>query len=111
MISPERHAAPVVPPVGVLGRLPGKWDLHALETLVPAAGSGTLRIITPSGKDVWEWDGHSMSWNNQWMQSAPAKGSHHGTRRGGGGNGTSSQGSTSHGGCGSWDLTSAKFWV
>ena len=80
----------------------GKWDLHALQTLVPAAGSGTLRIITPSGKDVWQWDGHSMSWNNQWMQSPPAKGSHHGSGHDSTGKG-SSQGSTGHGGCGSWD--------
>ena len=80
----------------------GKWDLHALQTLVPAAGSGTLRIITRSGKDVWQWDGHSMSWNNQWMQSPPAKGSHYGTGHDSTGKG-SSQGSTGHGGCGSWD--------
>ena len=63
----------------------GKWDLHALETLVPAAGSGTLRVVTPSGKDVWQWNGHSMSWNDQWMQRGQARSSS-GTQHGSSGN-------------------------
>ncbi len=67
----------------------GKWDLHALETLVPAAGPGTVRVVTPAGQDVWQWDGHEMSWNDQWMQGTGS--GHHGTGQG------------SSGDCGSWD--------
>jgi two-component system OmpR family sensor kinase/two-component system sensor histidine kinase BaeS len=73
----------------------GKWDLHALQTLVPAAGPGTVRVVTPAGQDVWQWDGHEMSWNDHWMEGSQA--SSHGTGQGSGqGGGTSS-------GCGSWD--------
>jgi signal transduction histidine kinase len=85
----------------------GKWDLRALEGLVPAAGDGTVRLVTPTGKDVWQWDGHRMSWNNQWIQSAsPAKPRRHnaehathGTR----GNGGTGQNGSGQGNCGSWD--------
>jgi two-component system sensor histidine kinase BaeS len=82
----------------------GKWDLHALEGLVPDVGPGTLRVITPSGKNVWQWDGHQMSWDNRWMQQAPAHYNHHatGNKPKSGGNG-SGRGSAGHGGCGSWD--------
>lgn len=76
----------------------GKWDLHALETLVPAAGPGTVRVVTPSGQSVWQWDGHEMSWNDQWMQGSQASSGQHGTGQGNGG-----QGSGSSGNCGSWD--------
>jgi len=76
----------------------GKWDLHALATLVPAAGAGTVRVLTPSGSNVWQWNGHQMSWNNQWMQHAPASSTHHGS----GGNGSTGQGSSGQGDCGSW---------
>jgi hypothetical protein len=36
----------------------GKWDLHALKSLAPAGGPVALRILTPSGQRVWQWDGH-----------------------------------------------------
>jgi hypothetical protein len=65
-----------------------KWDLHALETLIPAVGPGAVRLVTPSGKDVWQWDGHKMSWNTQWMQHAPVKTSHHAARHHNEGNGS-----------------------
>src|SRR5512142_2797446 len=52
----------------------GKWDLHALQTLVPAAGPGTVRVLTPSGQDVWQWDGHEMSWNDHWMEGSQGSG-------------------------------------
>src|SRR5512142_818531 len=41
----------------------GKWDLRALAAAAPAAGTGTVQVQTPAGHDVWQWDGHSMSWN------------------------------------------------
>lgn len=69
----------------------GKWDLHALQTLVPATGPGTVRVVTPSGQDVWQWDGHEMSWNDQWMQGGSG---HHGTGQGASGRSSN---------CGSWD--------
>ncbi len=78
----------------------GKWDLHALETLVPAAGPGTVRVVTPSGQDVWQWDGHEMSWNGEWMQGGQGSG-HHGTGQGSGNSGGNSGGGS--GDCGSWD--------
>jgi len=85
----------------------GKWDLRALEGLVPAVGSGVLRVVTPSGRGVWQWDGHRMSWNNQWMQHAPAKTGHrhsgHGTTGNRSGSGSGGQGGTGQGNCGSWD--------
>ncbi len=36
----------------------GRWDPTALATLVPTVGSGTVRVVTPAGQDVWHWDGH-----------------------------------------------------
>jgi two-component system, OmpR family, sensor histidine kinase BaeS len=82
----------------------GKWDLHALQALIQAAGTGTVTIVTPSGHDVWQWDGHSMSWNDQWMQ-----GSTSGSNSGGSGSGgTSPGGSGGQGGCGSWEHCSPR---
>lgn len=80
-----------------------KWDLHALETLIPAVGSGTLRVLTPSGKNVWQWDGHSMSWNDHWMQHTPARSGHHGTGQGSGGSGSGGNDCGSWDNCGSWN--------
>ena len=79
----------------------GKWDLHALETLIPAVGSGTLRVVTPAGKNVWQWDGHQMSWNNRRMQPTQPHRSHHQARHNNAGTG-SGHGGTGHD-CGSWD--------
>ncbi len=45
----------------------GRWDPTALATLVPTVGSGTVRVVTPAGQDVWHWDGHSMGWDDRWM--------------------------------------------
>jgi two-component system, OmpR family, sensor histidine kinase BaeS len=73
----------------------GKWDLRALQGLIQAAGTGTVTIQTPSGQDVWQWDGHSMSWNDQWMQGSNGQRS--------GNNGNSSGTSGGQGGCGSWE--------
>jgi signal transduction histidine kinase len=82
----------------------GKWDLRALEGLIPTVGPGALRLVTPSGKDVWQWDGHRMSWNTQWMRSTAPAGasSHHHAQHGTSGNGHST-GSTGQGNCGPWD--------
>jgi two-component system OmpR family sensor kinase/two-component system sensor histidine kinase BaeS len=77
----------------------GKWDLHALKSLAPTAGPVALRILTPSGQRVWQWDGHSMSWNNRWMQSTGgSRGS--GAKAGGKSGG---QPGTGHDHGGSWD--------
>jgi two-component system, OmpR family, sensor histidine kinase BaeS len=83
----------------------GKWDLRALQALIQAAGTGTVTIQTPSGHDVWQWDGHSMSWNDQWMQgstSSSNSGSSSGNGSGGGNSGSGRQG-----GCGSWEHCSS----
>jgi signal transduction histidine kinase len=86
----------------------GKWDLHALQALVPAVDPGTLRLVTPAGKNVWQWDGHRMSWNSQWMEpTAPAKASHHHAEHGnsgaGGSTGGNRQNGSGQGNCGAWD--------
>ncbi|KUO16232.1 sensor histidine kinase [Streptomyces dysideae] len=44
-----------------------KWDLSGLQSLAAATGSGTVRILTSSGHDVWEWDGARMRWNDPWV--------------------------------------------
>jgi signal transduction histidine kinase len=75
----------------------GKWDLRALETLIPAVGTGTLRVRTPSGSNVWQWNGHQMSWNSQWMQSTGGHVSHRT-----GHDNPSGHGGTRHD-CGSWE--------
>ena len=74
----------------------GRWDLRALKSLAPTAGPVALRILTPSGQRVWQWDGHSMSWNNRWMQ---ATGRSHGNS--GANPGTQPGSGHDHGG--SWD--------
>jgi HAMP domain-containing protein len=79
----------------------GKWDLHALETLVPAAGPVSVQLVTPAGQDVWQWNGHQMSWNDQWMQGSHGSGQHQ-TGQGGSG-----QPGKSSGNCGSWDNCSS----
>jgi signal transduction histidine kinase len=45
----------------------GRWDPTALATVVPTVGSGKVRVLTPSGQDVWHWDGHQMGWDDRWM--------------------------------------------
>lgn len=80
----------------------GKWDLAALQALIQSAGTGTVTIRTPAGHDVWQWDGHSMSWNDQWMQGS---GGHSGNS---GGDGSSGGSGSGHGGCGSWDNCSSR---
>ena len=81
----------------------GKWDPRALAAVVPAAGPGTVRVVTPSGHDVWQWDGHSMSWNDHWMENGSSGSSQSGGSQSGhdgGGQGSSGHGSS----CGSgWD--------
>ncbi|ALV33201.1 HAMP domain-containing sensor histidine kinase [Streptomyces sp. CdTB01] len=70
-----------------------QWDLRALQALSSAAGTASVRILTPSGQDVWRWDGHEMSWNGQWMEDdQDDQGGDSGTGSGGG-----------QGDCGSWD--------
>jgi two-component system sensor histidine kinase BaeS len=46
----------------------GRWDPDALATLVPAVGSGTVRVVGSSGQPVWHWDGHQMGWDDRWME-------------------------------------------
>ncbi len=72
----------------------GKWDLRALKALAPAAGPVAMRILTPSGQRVWQWDGHSMSWDSRWMQA---------TRSGSGNGNSGGQPGTGHDNWGSWD--------
>ncbi|MGH2668621.1 MAG: HAMP domain-containing protein, partial [bacterium] len=55
-----------------------RWDRQALEAVLPNVGSGDVRVIGTSGQDVWGWDGHSMSWDDHWMQG----GSDHDSRDG-----------------------------
>ena len=76
----------------------GKWDLHALKALAPAAGPVALRILTPSGQRVWQWDGHSMSWDSRWMQTTNGSSSVNGSGGSSGG-----QPGTGHDNWGSWD--------
>lgn len=68
----------------------GKWNRRALAGLLPNLGSGQVRVMGPNGQDVWQWDGHSMSWDDHWMQG----GSDH--------TGWSSGSGSGHGGQGSW---------
>jgi two-component system, OmpR family, sensor histidine kinase BaeS len=84
----------------------GKWDLHALQALIQSAGAGTVTIRTPAGQDVWQWDGHSMNWNDQWMQGSSGSSSGSGGSSSNGS--TSGGGSSGHGGCGSWDNCSSR---
>ena len=80
----------------------GKWDLRALKTLAPAAGPVALRILTPSGQRVWQWDGHAMSWDNRWMKATGAS-SRGGKNSGSGGASSGGQPGTGHDNWGSWD--------
>ena len=47
----------------------GKWDRRALAGLLPTVARGQVRVIDPHGRDVWKWDGHSMSWDDHRMQA------------------------------------------
>jgi signal transduction histidine kinase len=53
-----------------------RWDPDALATLVPAVGSGTVRVVGSSGQPVWHWDGHQMGSDERWMET-----SEHGDQR------------------------------
>ena len=94
----------------------GKWDQYALEALPPMMGSGAVRVDTPNGQKIWQWDGHSTSWNDRWMDGSSGNGgtgqSQSGGRNGNGGTGQSQNGNgmqqggtSSHGSSGSrWGL-------
>jgi signal transduction histidine kinase len=47
----------------------GRWDPDALATLVPAVGSGTLRVLGPDGQAVWHYDGHQIGRDDRWMET------------------------------------------
>lgn len=79
-----------------------KWDLRALAAVVPAVGTGTLRVLTPGGKHVWQWDGHTMSWNEEWMAGSHHKSHAHAGQGGSGGQGGSQTGCGGWDDCGSW---------
>ena len=83
----------------------GKWDRRALDAIIPTVGSGYLRILTPTGAQVWQWNGHTISWNNRWMagtgKTSKKAATHHGTGHAGSGNG--GNGSRSGSGSGGWD--------
>ncbi len=67
----------------------GKWNAAALGGLLPSIGAGDVRVVGANGQDVWRWDGHSMTWDDHWMQG----GSNHN-----GGSGTSQPSQGSQGG-------------
>jgi hypothetical protein len=84
----------------------GKWDLTGLKALPPAAGPVAIRILTPSGQRVWQWDGHSMSWDNRWMQATGGSKNTSGSKNSGsktGGGSSGGQPGTGHDNWGSWD--------
>jgi signal transduction histidine kinase len=52
----------------------GLWDQQALAAVVPTVGQGTVQVVTPNGDGVWEWDGHSMDWDQRWMEGGTGTG-------------------------------------